>query len=132
MFDPNDWELDTHEHRIYADDTLERYAIVDDIDYQWACQWKWHINKPHPTRTGKKEYFRRSTSWGQNYKPPLYLHVEIMKRTDVLPETEKHILVDHLDGNEFNCRRSNLVWATHVENRNNQHGKRAKQQALHV
>lgn len=121
-FDPNTWAADEHECRIYADAQLNQYAIVDAVDYAWATQWLWHINKPHPTRTGTKQYLRRSQSNSRRYVPPLYLHVEIMKRTGILPPTEDHIFVDHWDGDEFNCRRNNLHWATGSYNRLNRFG----------
>jgi hypothetical protein len=123
LFDPNEWQ-DQHEHRIYADDTLLVYAIVDAEDYPWACRWKWHINKPHFNRHGQKKYLCRSVGWGKNYRPKLYLHVEIMKRTGITPPTPAHTLVDHLDGDEFNCQRGNLVWATHGENNHNRYGRK--------
>jgi len=104
--------------RIYCDHTLVIYAVVDPQD-TFFTKWKWHINVPHNKRNGKKKYFRRSRSRGGVYKSPLYLHVEIMKRTGIEPPTKKHKLVDHIDGNEWNCRRSNLRWATHRENRHN-------------
>ena len=47
-------EPDTHEYRVYTDASLQTYAVVDAVDYAWAVQWRWHINKPHHTRNGKK------------------------------------------------------------------------------
>lgn len=130
LFDPNLWVTEPHEHRIYADESLQQFAIVDAQDYSWAVQWKWHINKPHPNRTGKKQYLRRSVSNGRRYFAPIYLHVEIMKRIGILPDSEFHTLVDHLDGDEFNCRRNNLLWSTPLENRLNRFG--IRQRNIHV
>lgn len=118
-FDPNNWVEDGHEHRIYADDYALRWAVVDAIDYGWAVQWRWNINKPHPTRNGGKHYLTRNPGNGKVYRPKLYLHVEIMKRTGIVPPSPAHTITDHRDGNEFNCRRSNLRWATPKMNRMN-------------
>jgi hypothetical protein len=93
-------------------------VVVDQEDYQWAIQWKWHFNKPHPTRKGSKQYLVRSNgSGGRRRGKKFIFHVEIMKRKGTPPTTEQHIYVAHLDDNEFNCKRSNLEWATPSQNR---------------
>lgn len=124
-FDPNLIVfIDNREWRIYGDDNAATWCIVSPEDYQWAIQWRWHINKPHPSRNGTKQYFVRSLSRGGNYKPKLYLHVEIMKRTGILPPCPLHTIVDHDDGDEWNCRRGNLFWATPKQNRSNIRGQK--------
>lgn len=106
----------TSEWRIYLDDMAQHWALVSEEDYQWAVQWHWHINKPHPRRNGHKMYVRRSLSNGRRYIPPLYLHVEIQKRKGEPPPTLEHTHVDHIDGNELDCRREKLRWCTPKEN----------------
>lgn len=91
--------------------------------------------KPHVTRNGKKEYACRSLTFyeaGVKKTRKLYLHVEIKKRTGIPPPTPLHRIVDHSDGNEFNCRRSNLVWATPRQNRANLFGQELLQVCLEV
>jgi len=120
FFDPNTWSLeDTHEYRIYLDDRAQTWALVDAEDYWYFSQWKWHANKPHKRRFGKKVYARRSLSNGARYKAPEYLHVAIHKRTGSIPPSLFHTLVDHENGNELDCRRKNLRWATVQENNKN-------------
>lgn len=115
---PDDPTPEPHEFRIYADDMAQTWAVVDETDYQWAIQWRWHINKPHPSRKGKKQYFCRSNgSGGRRRGPRLFLHVEIMKRTGIQPPDPEHKLVEHADDDEWNCRRSNLSWITPKKNR---------------
>ena len=108
-----------YEHRVYLDNNAQTWVVVDEEDYAFFSRWCWHINKPHPTRNGTKQYARRSRSCGGRYLPPLYLHIEIMKRTGEPPPSLFHVLVDHRDGDEFNCRRYNLRWATHSMNNKN-------------
>lgn len=115
---PDDPTPEPHEFRIYADDMAQTWAVVDQIDYQWAIQWRWHINKPHPSRNGTKQYLVRSNSSGRNYRgPKFYLHIEIMKRKGIQPPDPEHRLVEHLDDNEHNCKRENLDWITPKNNR---------------
>ena len=42
--------------QIWLDDT--KYAIVNEEDYEWALQWRWH---PMANSTGKKFYATRMT-----------------------------------------------------------------------
>lgn len=122
MWNPNTWDLAPFPRRIYLDDSAETFVTVDEIDYFWAVNWRWHINKPHAGRKGNKQYACRSQSNGKRYLPKLYLHVEIMKRTGVFPPTPNFVLVDHRNGDEFNAQRSNLRWATPKMNRLNLFG----------
>lgn len=144
IWDPNNWDQDEHEHRIYGDQSLETYAVVDAIDYPYLCQFKWSI---HTFRIGKrgstafsntrkKFYLRRGVSEfhgpdGERYESPftgyvvrhrnrvqrtVFLHQEIMQRMGALPPTPKHVIIDHKDRNTWNCRRENLHWLTRSGN----------------
>jgi hypothetical protein len=121
-FDPRLWDFSPQSRRIYLDDKEDKFVWVDEQDYFWAITWRWHLNRPHANRNGKKQYAVRSQGRGGNYMPKLYLHVEIMRRTGIIPPTPNFTIVDHRDGNEFNCRRSNLRWATPKMNRENLFG----------
>jgi hypothetical protein len=120
-WDPNTWDALWAEQQffIYGDDALTKRCVVDWEDYTWACQWRWHVNEPHPRRLGHKRYFCRNTSNGARWGPKLYLHIEIMKRKGIERPSPKHI-VDHRSGNEWDCRRSNLDWTTPRGNAKNQ------------
>ncbi len=106
-----------HKFRIYSDDSAQTWAVVDEVDYHWLIQWRWHINEPHHTRKGTKRYFRTHAGW--RTMGSRYLHVEVMKRTGIIPPSELHTLVNHIDGNEWNCLRINLEWATPSMNNKN-------------
>lgn len=131
MWDPRLWLGDAHEHRIYADVHLEHYAVVDAVDYSFLAQWEWSmLSRKRWERTGQF-YLRRSITEflapdGERYENELgyivrnrkritrsrMLHVEIMLRTGIPRPTPEHREVDHIDRKWWNCRRSNLRWAT--------------------
>lgn len=141
MWDPNNWVDDGHEHRIYADETLEVFAVVDAIDYPYLCQYRWSIhsvdlgNGRRDTRR-KKFYLRRGVSIfhapdGEKYESPIhghmvrhrnrtqknvFLHQEVVDRMGLLPPSPLHTRIDHRDRDTMNCRRYNLAWATNSEN----------------
>ena len=117
--------LPPHEYRIYLDDNASRYVVVDEIDYHWAIQWRWSVK---PDKHRKKFYAVRTLTGRENGKRRdvcLFLHVEIMKRTGILPPSPAHKITDHKNGDEFNCRRHNLRWATPSMNRRNIKGSAA-------
>lgn len=126
--DPNTWDCWQlpAPHYIYGDNMAQTWAMVDDVDYQWAIQWLWHINEPAPGRKGRKRYMCRNTSNGRRWGPKLYLHVEIKKRTGRAPPSELHTQVDHKNGNELDCRRANLIWATVKQNAKTRKRKRGR------
>jgi len=129
FFDPNTWQCEPHEFRIYLDDRATHWAVVDEEDYHWAIRWRWNL-KQSGGRRGFKPYARRAVS---TYYPDgsrlgsdsVYLHIEIMKRSGVPPPSPNHILVDHRNGKSLNCRRSNLRWATYGMNNQNVNGRYA-------
>lgn len=116
-FDPNNWDamLAEHEYRIYADDGGNEYAVVDYEDWLWAHKLRWHVNKPHPKRNGTKSYLRTRAGWREGGGG--YLHALIQERKGEEKPTKKHTLTEHIDGNERNCTRDNLIWTTHLRNR---------------
>ena len=57
-FDPNHLFVERdYEFRIYGDDREGCWAVVDEVDYQWAIQWKWRLK---PSRGGRKFYLYRT------------------------------------------------------------------------
>jgi hypothetical protein len=124
-WDPNTWQPTDHEFRIYGDDQAQTWAVVDEIDYHWAIQWRWNWKR---SPCGKM-YLRRAVGENANGQRlrtyTLYLHVEILKRTGVQPPSPLHTIADHRDSNSHNNRRNNLRWLTPKQNGRNRFGRHA-------
>lgn len=112
--------FDDYQHRIYADDYANVYAIVDQEDYWYFSQWRW---EPVYNSTGRKIYLKRTGS-ENGLKRSMYLHVEIHSRRGIIQPTENHTMVDHINCDSLYCRRYNLRWATPSMNRRNRFGQR--------
>jgi hypothetical protein len=119
MTDPLDLNdcFDGHEHRIWLDDNAFRYVVVDYVDWLWACYFKWSA-KPDKHR---RKWYACRTGWDNGVRVSVYLHVEINKLKGP-PPAPAFTISDHRDGDEANCRRSNLRWATPSMNRRNING----------
>ena len=83
--------------------TQGKVALVDDEDYDFLMQWKWHI-----TMGGsRKTYYACRAK-----RIPRLMH-------NVLLNPPKGMQVDHKDRDGLNCQRSNLRICTHGENQMN-------------
>ena len=82
------------------------FTQVDDEDYEYLNQFKWHVNLSKGNARAKR--------YGLANKKyvPILMHRELMNFPDKL-------LVDHIDGNPLNNQKSNLRICTHAENRRN-------------
>jgi hypothetical protein len=84
------------------------YAKVDDEDYDYLMQWRWHLsNKDNSTL-----YAKRGT------RTTISMHREIMKVTN------PQILVDHIDHDGLNCQKNNLRLTNRSGNATNRRSKR--------
>lgn len=76
------------------------FTLVDDEDFEFLNQWKWHKNN--------ENYVSRLTKDGETVR----LHRVVMN-------TPKDMECDHIDRNGLNNQKSNLRNCTHAENMRN-------------
>ena len=87
--------------------TKGQFAIVDDEDYEYLMQWKWHASKSH-----RVWYAARFEMIDGRHKM-IFMHREIIK-------TPEGMETDHKDNNGLNNKRGNLRACTHTDNIRNQ------------
>jgi hypothetical protein len=85
-------------------------SIVDDSDFEWLNQWKWHY--------GNKGYAMRSVHISGKSKDGKYKHKNILMHTLIL-KTPKGYVCDHINRNRLDNRRCNLRIATRLQNQHN-------------
>lgn len=142
-FDPNElFNQPPHEFRIYGDDMAQTWAVVDEVDYQACVKHRWLFKKSR-TRSENvvpKKYLARNrhVNWLNGGKAKFnrtqenyFLHEFIMDRQRKPRPSPSHV-IDHRDGDETNCRRSNLRWVTKKFNRHNRNGLLAGEEHDHA
>lgn len=87
--------------------TQEQFAIVDDADYDWLNQYKWHA---HKTQTGCF-YAERSCVLGNGKYTVIRMSRQVL---GLNPSDPKE--ADHRNHNTLDNRRNNLRICTHREN----------------
>lgn len=85
---------------------LNKYAIVDDEDYERLSKYKWHASKGHT------KYYAVSSSVikGVGKQVVVLMHRLVMDLTD------KCLLVDHINNKTLDNRKSNLRIVTPSQN----------------
>lgn len=81
--------------------TQGRHALLNDRDYEWAKDFKWHVTNGYAARA----------VWAGGRRT-IYLHQEIAKRMGVG-------MVDHKNRDRLDCRRRNLRATTYSKNNGN-------------
>ena len=84
--------------------TQGKVAIVDDEDFEFLNQFKWHALK-----LAGKFYVGRKLTVSKGKRNQIFIHRLIMK-------PDKGMVIDHLDGNPLNNQKKNLRICTHSEN----------------
>ncbi len=76
--------------------TKGAFALVDDEDFEWLNTFSWHFGKRYAVRKEKGK--------------SVFMHKQIMGASGI---------IDHINGNNLDNRKSNLRPATHAENMRN-------------
>lgn len=92
--------------------TQGKFALVDDADFEWLSQWKWHAVCKNGKYYAVRKQYLRTTADGKEVYDTLYMARVIMR-------TLSDCLCDHKDGNGLNDQRSNLRNCTKAENQRN-------------
>jgi len=82
--------------------TQEKFALVDNEDFEYLNQWKWYAYR------NKNTYYAART-----YKKWIGMHRVIM-------HTPEELLVDHIDHNGLNNQKYNMRNCTNAQNHYNQ------------
>lgn len=82
--------------------TQGKAALVDDADYEWLMQWKWHF--------GASGYAIRCVRKGG--RQTIRLHRIIINAPNGME-------VDHINRDRLDCRRSNLRVVSRAQNQHN-------------
>lgn len=96
---------------------IGNYAQVDDEDYEYLNQWKWHTKKH-----GNTYYVRRTVTTTVDVRKQIFRGV-FMHRL-LLNLTDPNRIVDHKDRNGLNNQKNNIREVTHSQNTAN--SKRSK------
>lgn len=90
--------------------TRSLVALVDDEDFDWLNQWRWHAHEHNKGQFHAARYVRTEviTRWGRKYKR-LLMHREIMGAPEGMD-------IDHRDHNELHNWRGNLRICTRSQN----------------
>jgi hypothetical protein len=100
--------------------TQGKVAIVDDRDYRWLSQYKWHAQKSG-NRPGLYYAVRNATI--NKHRKTIQMHREIMNPPDDLE-------IDHRNNNALDNRRSNMRTCTRAQNMANSRAQRRKSSAF--
>lgn len=86
-----------------------KVALVDDGDFEWLNQWKWHsIRKPNNRFYASRQTKITRTDKGQR-QTMLLMHRFILS-------PDKRLVIDHKDGNGLNNQRNNIRVCTTAQN----------------
>lgn len=90
--------------------TQDKFAIVDDEDFELVNQWKWQVSW-----SGGQFYAVRTIAY-ENRVRTRYLHHEVL---GLPPANNRKWVVDHINRNALDCRKENLRVCTQYQNRAN-------------
>ena len=85
--------------------TQGKVAIVDDGDYEWLSQWKWHAFTPH-------KIFYAIRNKGDGGGGTIYMHRQILNAPSGME-------CDHINHDGLDNRRDNIRICTRMQNAQN-------------
>lgn len=91
--------------------THGKFALVDDCDFEWLMQWKWHVHCSHGTCYAVRTPYR-----------PIDRRHDTVRMHRAILNAPKHLLVDHINHNGLDNRRENLRFCTNAQNIQNRRG----------
>lgn len=99
-----------------------RFVLVDDKDYEWLSRWRWYTKRDDRTL-----YAWRSTSRKDGRKSfPLFIHRILF---GLYPGDG--LIVDHINHDGLDNRRSNLRICTNSQNQLNRRGRQSNNKSGH-
>ena len=96
--------------------TQGQFAIVDDDDYEYLSQWKWHAHYDRHTNS----FRARKNIRNEKKATTISMHTMIMK-------TPKGLVCDHINGDTLDNRKENLRNITNNQNLMNRKGDRGRE-----
>lgn len=87
--------------------TQDKYAIVDDEDFEYLNQWKWYYRRNHK----KDDGYAIRGKWNNNKQ-----NMDNIRMHRVILGAPKNKKIDHVNGNSLDNRKSNLRYATNTQN----------------
>jgi hypothetical protein len=101
--------------------TQGKVALVDDADYEYLNQWKWHFIK---ASSGYAEYGARNVRENGKHTS-ITIHIQLMG-------TRKELEIHHKNNNGLDCQRDNMEFVTkRVNAQHTLHNKTSKYVGVH-
>lgn len=88
--------------------TRNKYALVDDEDFNWLNQWNWYAGRGHSTTLWYAVRHKEKTH------TLIFMHRKLLK-------VPQGMMTDHINGNGLDNRRHNLRIVTNRQNQFNRH-----------
>ena len=90
--------------------TQGKFALVDDVDYDWLNQWKWYYVSDRHTGYAVRSQWDKATK----SRTRVQMALAIMHRLS--SQCPEEVLVDHANGDGLDNRRHNLRICTRSQN----------------
>lgn len=89
----------------YIELTQGKRTIVDDEDFEWLSQWKWHLS-----------YYGYANRRQHLHSSRKHQKFNMIKMHRLIIDAPNGLEVDHINGDKLDNRRANLRVVTHAQN----------------